>query len=498
MLKIKYRMEIVTPTSPNDFKETKINDIVPEQSDIAHQNVDHTEAVVQETVAGLNEIEQPTNEARPLAAKVHDERPWDAAASLYCPRNGRLHSTLLDFDYLDCPKCLQSLRSIKFKSPISSRSSSISGSSSPITADNSIHENEGESREEPKKEKVKFKVRFRTKGALTISKEDWPQHFDLAEARKDVIGSHGSSDSNSASVFTVRTDVETSLTTRDYDIISSRRVFADPNIDVGIAASTIIIHSRPLIKALSDFAAPTARSNANALKIREPFTWVGQQLEEIEEKQRVYEAMTADSSESTEMEVNVKNCEHIGLLLDFIKKHFYKSSITEEKARHARNMCTFRMLWLLYKPGTTVYMDRHGYRAAFVIRSLHFDPRVLQSSYSRLSPYSLNLWYLDYNGRWVGRAECQGVVPMFEGEKDITTLRVVPAELFDKFDKGKTRQELENYGRKWYDMLLGKQIWYSGEPYTKTGRQVSLSQEYLLSLARSNITGHIARRSYLC
>ena len=48
--------------------------------------------------------------------------------------------------------------------------------------------------------------------------------------------------------------------------------------------------------------------------------------------------------------------EHLGILQDILSQRSGKA-VEAERQRHARGVATFEMLWLLFKPGTDVYLD---------------------------------------------------------------------------------------------------------------------------------------------
>ncbi|RYC61934.1 hypothetical protein CHU98_g4282 [Xylaria longipes] len=172
------------------------------------------------------------------------------------------------------------------------------------------------------------------------------------------------------------------------------------------------------------------------------------------------DATTAESDESS---VKLAR-KHLELVLDFLKEEF-GDSISNERGRYERSPAfrTFRMLWLLFKPGCTVYVNTGGKKDACVVESIETGDGILSSPMEQLPDCKLNLWYLDFDGRYVTRCKRVEVVPSFQGEKSITSLNVVPSEFWDKKDEGRLRLKLEDEGVKWYKLLTGKQVQYSGD-----------------------------------
>jgi hypothetical protein len=62
----------------------------------------------------------------------------------------------------------------------------------------------------------------------------------------------------------------------------------------------------------------------------------------------------------------------------------------------------------------------------------------------------------------VGRRQHEVIIAPFEGECEITSLKVIPAEFLDKDLSLSPRKRLEDRGEKFYSMLLGKQMDYNG------------------------------------
>ncbi len=68
----------------------------------------------------------------------------------------------------------------------------------------------------------------------------------------------------------------------------------------------------------------------------------------------------------------------------------------------------------------------------------------------------------------------------FSGEKPITSLTVIPCDIWDKTDNDELRQRLVKEGRRWFDFLSGKQVEYSGELASPDKKPVRIPCDYLL------------------
>lgn len=152
-------------------------------------------------------------------------------------------------------------------------------------------------------------------------------------------------------------------------------------------------------------------------------------------------------------------------LVDFIKLFMLEAQVATEFERHTRNACVFRNLWLLFHPGITVYANARDPKGmgAYVVTSVQTDPSILRPLWQSDVPYIIHMWRLNYDGQFVTRQRCSVAIDYFEGERDITSLKVFPCEYLDRADGGKTRCELEDRGRRWYQLLRGGAAHYSGE-----------------------------------
>ena len=136
-------------------------------------------------------------------------------------------------------------------------------------------------------------------------------------------------------------------------------------------------------------------------------------------------------------------------------------------------LCTFRMIWLLFKPGTTIYVQTGGNVKARVVEKIYVDPRVLHGESKTILPMVLTLWHLEYDGRYVGRRSTKVLIPPFDGERLVTSLPAFPCDFLDRADGNKTRQTLESLGKRWFELLQGGMIHYIGEFVGHKGSSVS-------------------------
>lgn len=221
----------------------------------------------------------------------------------------------------------------------------------------------------------------------------------------------------------------------------------------------LIIHSELIIKALRKVVDyyPGQSLLGNTITIKEPFSILVHFREELEEYRR-----TCDDEEAAH---------HISVLQKYLEDNL-GDKILEEDERYKRPtpVATFEMLWMLYKPGTDVYATIDDQRGGFVVQSCSAtaDPSKAIAM-GRLSPLKIQMWYMDFDGRYLGRRQHEVIIVPFEGEREITSLKVIPARYLDCDPETSPRPALEARGEKFYKMLMGRQMDYKG--YSMAAKQ---------------------------
>lgn len=266
-----------------------------------------------------------------------------------------------------------------------------------------------------------------------------------------------------------------------------------PGVQITSTRQSMELKSRHLIKALRDIVMyyPSVNLDNRSVSLTEPFCILGHYMPELEEYR---DKLTQDLKELAEEESGSSDkptssrqledkdydatqmaCRHINKMLAFLKSNIYKQSLEEEQARYERAnpVCTFPMLWLLYKPGSTVYVDSNGKTEAYIVKKMETDDSLPDMQASETSPksYELRLWNLSFDGEHISRASKTVYISSFDNEWLICDLAAVPARFADQADGGKTRSNLIELGRKWYGLIQGsQQQHYVGEavPYLRT------------------------------
>jgi hypothetical protein len=218
-------------------------------------------------------------------------------------------------------------------------------------------------------------------------------------------GAIGLTDQTFLEVLTTKTKRGKSNAARDEVFDTSR---------LGIR-TVLKIYSTYLINALRDVVKyfPGLSLRTEPVTIPEPYCALIHYMTELE----AYK--TAHPMTHTKQYIEVCN-EHIDILLGFLDRTFGKS-LRLERERHQRQppVATFKYLWLLFKPGQDVYISDKG--------GADFRPMVVADVLDKSSSwYNLCGWYVKYQSGSVEPVQHAISIPIFDGEKEITSLPAFP------------------------------------------------------------------------
>ncbi|RYP65063.1 hypothetical protein DL770_009078 [Monosporascus sp. CRB-9-2] len=411
-----------------------------------------------------------------VATEVRQEsKGWISAAPLYCSKNGRSHAILLDFNFTECPKCRQDLTVKNLDAPEGSTTESSDSGSTSDSDDEAqkaaSEDDDDKPAGEPEDLLVTHLVKYVDVEDGVITTQRWRGAFDLNAARKGI--------KMKKSVFEVLTIVDTSIAPLRYrsSYVTNRIIRAgivdNPNVSVSVRTRRITIQSKALITAIGAVVSyyPSVSLGGTIMALDEPYPLIAHNIEKLKAFRATYtpksndhgQPLRASSRAGFSRQCTEEESEHLGILLKFVQDYVYKDNLREEEARSAKGLCTFRMLWLLFIPGKTVYVESDGKRSAFVVQSVEMDSSILSNSQDHRMSYQIDLWNLKFDGRFVGRSSRLVIIPPFDGERAITSLKVFPSEFIDKEDNGKTKEQLEQNGKRWFELLRGGQVYYSGE-----------------------------------
>ncbi|KAI1626861.1 hypothetical protein EDD37DRAFT_676614 [Exophiala viscosa] len=184
--------------------------------------------------------------------------------------------------------------------------------------------------------------------------------------------------------------------------------------------------------------------------------------------------------------------EHIPLLLNYVFTPELTSQVEDELSRRGKPVptCTYAMAWLLFRPGTMVYAwGAGGLDSAYIVDYYDLEglyarkdnrvrtgkaaggladplvpPTVPRGESAEFSPVPksiiVKMHYLEFDGEHVGRRPRTVTIAPFEGEKEIASLPVYPAEFARD---PKVREYLVARGDKYIKLCQPSYMSYKGD-----------------------------------
>ena len=148
--------------------------------------------------------------------------------------------------------------------------------------------------------------------------------------------------------------------------------------------------------------------------------------------------------------------EQAKFILDFLKMEFGDISrmIDNFESVTPPNLVKYCDLWMLYRPGTTVYSRASGEWEAFVVDSLDgMQVRKPSSDISHaLTRLDVWAWSMNFDGEIYGRVWSLHCVAPFHGVRDISSLPLVPEKFLP--DGKVIRESLLSRGKKFCTLQL--------------------------------------------
>lgn len=216
------------------------------------------------------------------------------------------------------------------------------------------------------------------------------------------------------------------------------------------------IWSKPLIQALRSSIGyyPTFDRVKNEwpLGIFEPYTvlihhyqWINNF---VAQKGRVpYEHRVEDGVDS-DLEFDwVAAAEDMIALRNFLKER-YESFIVSGEARLSGPVprLSFDMIPYLFRPGIDIYVQDGGEVYVCVVKSVNDNTfgygQYPPSAQEKLKYFVLHLWYLDTDGTMVSRVAKKHQITQFQDFKEVLSLPVCPAQIWDALDGGARRAQI--------------------------------------------------------
>jgi hypothetical protein len=416
------------------------------------------------------------------------------SASLWCPVKGRNHANLIEFGLQRCPLCKQDLKPPPDIGVSNSQAESMATDeevSEEEESDGSQSDNHSESVQELQ---TKYGIQFLDNAGDHVTSRPWHGILDLETERKKMSRQTG------PPVETV-TVVSTSLSSEWRKHMAPSQLenlasglLTNPNYTMEIDYMRVEIASNYIKQALREIVTywPDSSLSPEFNFIGVPYCLFYHHWDAIKAYQRTFKgAKDYDESsgriDSSTQKPGFKPCDeitynHLDLLRNAIESQNL-AAVLEERKRHKQSpaLATFGMLWLLLKPGTTIYTKIHGKLAACVIKAFDFSPPL--SLRKEWNAYRVQLWHLQYDGKVLGRHELTRYISAFEGEKRLIDLEIVPAEYYDAYDGGLLAKSLECRGERYFKLISGpRQVDYRGESLGNVAYWVRFTQKSSIRL----------------
>ena len=159
-----------------------------------------------------------------------------------------------------------------------------------------------------------------------------------------------------------------------------------------------------------------------------------------------YKNNTSASRALHSKEYNEECDRHIDVLLDYLSN---QPSLGLKNARslweQTTPMTDFGRLWLLFKPGSDVYVRERGQLNGYVVESIK---GMQKSVNARAGPLTIKVWNLDFDGENFIRTSKIITIPAFDSEREITSLPLFPTRFhIDKEGETPLREALVARGK---------------------------------------------------
>ncbi|OCL15369.1 P-loop containing nucleoside triphosphate hydrolase protein [Glonium stellatum] len=203
------------------------------------------------------------------------------------------------------------------------------------------------------------------------------------------------------------------------------------------------IHSTMLINVLRSIVRYTDENlDGNKVQLVQPYKLIYSHEDELRNfKNNHPETHSAEYKEECD--------KHVDFLLKFLDdQERLGRGLWIEKARwkNIPPMATFKNLWLLLRPGDLASVDRDDALEPYIIRTITGGPL---EGVARL--YTVSLFNVDCNGTYFGRAAHTITMEPFDGEVQVTKLRIFPARFHPDHDSMK--QKFIERGKKFFQTV---------------------------------------------
>ncbi|KAI9766662.1 MAG: hypothetical protein M1839_004785 [Geoglossum umbratile] len=285
-----------------------------------------------------------------------------------------------------------------------------------------------------------------------------------------------------------------------------------------VGRSRVVIFSQALLRALRNVVTyyPSQNLAGDSVTVHEPYSVVIHHLDELKALQVDYvrrkESLSPKPADPEAFLCDEETFNHIQILLDVLEPTV-KETIkpAEKRLQKPVPAVVFDDLWLLFKPGVSVYSEpyKDGVEGG-IVKEVRKIPYIIQPGGPRGSPpgppsglppppvqvssWQIEYWSLVSDGETISRSLAYKTIEQFEGERDITSLVIFPTQYWDAIDNCERRKALEKRGEKLFGLLhVGhKQMYYDG--YTNGPRNGKYQGRIIVDVRAALAFSNIERR----
>lgn len=399
-------------------------------------------------------------------------------ATLWCRETNWNHGELLDWGVPRCPACRQKIKSSKPRPRPKSHAPETQNADKAASTDPTAR----------RRAQVRYSNNFLASNGRFMFNEPWPELLDLDRDRRKLAATQGPSDEPVIEIVTI---VATNLTPTSRLRRTTNWIMSNTSVRTECVGKEVIIHSRRVMDALQTLITyyPKLDLGDLSLRISQPYALFYHHIDDIKAFQNTYNRPKEDRPTNQPLipaskRVHFKGCDeetyhHLEIVREVIERENHVE-VREEIARHHQKpaVATYSMLWLLFKPGTKIYVRRLGTSVSVgVVLSIQGGGLSPEES----DPFSIDYWTLAFDGTRLGRCPHDFVVKPFAGERRISELEVSPCIYYDAEDSGELRETLINRGKKYWRFLRGVQVDYEGKLPEDQSEWVGLSPYTLQS-----------------
>ncbi|KAK8097681.1 uncharacterized protein PG998_013167 [Apiospora kogelbergensis] len=332
---------------------------------------------------------------------------------------------------------------------------------------------------EPGSLDVGYSITFLSAQGEKIGDRPYHERLDIQKERDAIVSNTDAFFNNKDPIIQIMTLVQTNIKEPSqvqrtaiphWERTMREGILRNPKYSVEVKSECIKILSYRIIKRLKEVVTyyPAMNLMEDEVTLKEPYAFVFHCMDIFKSHQQD-NTVPANTNVGAESYCDEETRRHLKVLFDAVEVK-QGADVERELARYAAPVpkATFKMLWLLFRPGSTVYTRLLGGWQACVVTEVKFNyPKVSKLSGS----YLLSLWYLNFDGSLLGRCKVVREITPFDGEADIVSLGAFPAKYLDAVDGGRMRKKLESRGERYYRYLKGTQVHYSGETLGDEARQ---------------------------